>query len=298
MNKGKIKIAIKCLILTVFVIVTANFILADVGNFNSYDSGSDFSSSSSWDYSSSSSWDYSDSDSDGDLGTFGIAVFITFTLIIIIVIYSTVSSANKKSNANNNRSNVATTNNVGNVVDKIRENDPNFSEEAFLIWAKDLFVKMQAAWTERDFETIRSFETKELFEQHSTQLNEYVKNNKINVVERVSVSSAHIIGYQVDGKKESIKIRLDAKMKDYIIDSNTKALLEGDKDRYWNMSYNMTFTRTLGRKTTNDGSIKTTACPSCGAPTKVTSSGKCEYCGNVIVTDDHDFVLSSLESIK
>lgn len=25
-----------------FVIVTANFILADVGNFNSYDSGSDF----------------------------------------------------------------------------------------------------------------------------------------------------------------------------------------------------------------------------------------------------------------
>lgn len=95
MNKGKIKITIKCLILTVFVIVTANFILADVGNFNSYDSGSDFSSSSSWDYSSSSSWDYSDSDSDGDLGTFGIAVFITFTLIIIIVIYSTVSSANK-----------------------------------------------------------------------------------------------------------------------------------------------------------------------------------------------------------
>ena len=82
---------------------------------------SKFSSSSSWDYSSSSSWDYSDSDSDGDLGTFGIAVFITFTLIIIIVIYSTVSSANKKSNANNNRSNVTTTNNVGNIVDKIRD---------------------------------------------------------------------------------------------------------------------------------------------------------------------------------
>ena len=157
---------------------------------------------------------------------------------------------------------------------------------------------MQTAWTARDIETIRTFESKDLFEQHSTQLNEYIKNNKINVVERVSVSYAAITDYKVDGSKETITVRLNAKMKDYIIDANTKALLEGNKDTYWNMSYNLKFTRTLGRKTQNGTEVKTTSCPSCGAPTEVTSSGKCKYCGNVIVTDDHDFVLSSLESIR
>ena len=87
-------------------------------------------------------------------------------------------------------------------------------------------------------------------------------------------------------------------MKDYIIDSNTSKLLEGDKDRYWNMSYRLKFVRTAGKKTELNSNASTTSCPSCGAPTNVTSSGRCEYCGNVIVTDDHDWVLSALEAIK
>ena len=38
-------------------------------------------------------------------------------------------------------------------------------------------------------------------------------------------------------------------------------------------------------------------CPYCGAPTEITSSGKCEYCGSVITTGEHSWALSNLEKI-
>ena len=37
-------------------------------------------------------------------------------------------------------------------------------------------------------------------------------------------------------------------------------------------------------------------CPNCGAPTEITSSGKCEYCKSIITTGDHDWVLSDIRS--
>lgn len=290
MKKINFKVLVKCLVLAfIAIIVSSSFVIADVGNFNSYDSGSDWSSSS-WDY------DYDDYDYDsGSSGGGGIGLII-FIVIVIIVIAS--NKSNKLNVTRNFDSNQIVTNNSEKIVDNIRKNDPNFSEEKFLSWTKDLFVKLQSAWTARDFESIRTFETKDLFEQHSRQLNEYVINNKINVVERVSVSYAKILDYENDGSKEVITVILNAKMKDYIIDANTSKLLEGDKDRYWNMSYRLKFVRTAGKKTKLDMNASTTSCPSCGAPTNVTSSGKCEYCGNVIVTDDHDWVLSALEAIK
>ena len=35
-------------------------------------------------------------------------------------------------------------------ADRIKQVDPFFSEEKFLSWAKDLYVKLQHAWTVRE----------------------------------------------------------------------------------------------------------------------------------------------------
>ena len=41
--------------------------------------------------------------------------------------------------------------------------------------------------------------------------------------------------------------------------------------------------------------LKTTNCPNWGAPTTVTSSGKCDFCGTVITIGSHDWVLGDME---
>ena len=43
--------------------------------------------------------------------------------------------------------------------------------------------------------------------------------------------------------------------------------------------------------------MSTTNCPNCGAPTQITSAGQCEYCGSVITTGEHDWVLTDIHSI-
>lgn len=183
-----------------------------------------------------------------------------------------------------------------NVGEKIRQIDPMFSEEKFLNWTKDVFVKLQTAWTKREWSIIRPFESNELFETHSAQLQEFIKAGRINIVERINVQRASLRSFTQDGDKETIKVDLDAVMRDYIIEEKTKKVIEGNarEDQY--MKYTLTFMRKAGVKTQEGKSnMSTTNCPNCGAPTQITSAGQCEYCGSVITTGEHDWVLSGLE---
>ena len=280
--------------------------LADVGSFDRYDSGS--SSSSSWDSGSSSSWsshdyDYGSSssssyDSDSDLD--GFTTIGVLVLFAIVFIYSYI----KAKNLQKSQGNVYTTPEVNAsqtriLADEIKKIDPNFSEEKMLAWAKDLYVKLQNAWTARDWEPMRPFETESLFEQHKSQLQGYIDTNRINVVDRIAVNYATLYKFRQEGDRDILEIALKATKKDYIIDATTKEVLEGNKEQDRISVYKMTFERKTGVLTPEGTSkVKTTNCPNCGAPTEITSAGKCPYCGSVITTGNNTWVLSGLEPLN
>ena len=322
MKKVFAKILSICIVIIVVLFLFKTFSYADVGSFDRYDSGSSWSSgSSSWDsgsYSrrSSSSSSY-DSIGDSDLGfIFGFLFgngFSRSSLIIvaifIIVRYFIKRSKNKSNplynqNKNNNNSSAYTTNvhDVGIThihTDEIKKIDPNFSEEKILEWAKDLYVKLQNAWTERNWEPMRPFETQNLFEQHNAQIQNYINTNRINVVDRIAVDYATIYNFRQEGDRDILEIALKATKKDYIIDATTKELLEGSMTQDRITVYKMTFERKTGVLTPEGtDELKTTNCPNCGAPTEITSAGKCNYCGCVITTGANTWVLSGLEPLK
>ena len=294
-------------IFKVFVLVTmvtiltfSSFILADVGNINRYDSGfdSDFGSDFGSDFSSSGSdyyvGGYSSSGSSG-----GIDIFLLVVVIVVLVIVFSNVKKTSRNNTSYNTYNIALRNNSRAIGEQIRMEDKYFSEEKFLSWVRDVFIKLQDAWTKRDWHKMRPFESNELFEQHSAQLQQYIDSNKINVVERINIQFAEIAEHKYDGDKELLVVNLQAVMNDYIIDATTKQVIQGDKNKDWVMKYKMTFARKKGVKTQRGTSNKsTTNCPNCGAPTDITSSGQCEYCGSVITTGEHDWVLVNIESLK
>ncbi len=182
---------------------------------------------------------------------------------------------------------------------RIKQIDPLFSKEEFIANSKTLFVKLQQAWTDRDWSVIRVFETNELFEQHKNQLQGYINNNQINVMDRICVNYAQLFDFRQEGDKDVIVVRLNSRMADYIIDATTKQVLRGNKTTEYVNTYLLTFVRKKGLQT-KEGTdkIKTTNCPNCGAPTQITSAGKCEYCGSVITTESYDWALSNLEREK
>lgn len=284
--------------------------LADVGSFDRYDSGS--SSSSSWDSGSSSSWsshdyDYGSSssssyDSDSDLDGFTIIGVLVFFAIVFI--YSYIKAKNSQKSQGNISKTAYTTPEVDISqthiwADEIKKIDPNFSEEKMLAWAKDLYVKLQNAWTARDWEPMRPFETESLFEQHKSQLQGYIDTNRINIVDRIAVNYATLYKFRQEGDRDILEIALKATKKDYIIDATTKEVLEGNKEQDRISVYKMTFERKTGVLTPEGtGKVKTTNCPNCGAPTEITSAGKCPYCGSVITTGNNTWVLSGLEPLN
>lgn len=313
--KKKRVIVFILIILMIFAINTIS--LADVGSFDRYDSGgSSWSSSSSSDWGSSSSWD-SDygSSSSGDGGFLlglllgsngGKAVFLIFIIFCIIM---TIKGKNGPIRPRNipyynpnrpiNRKPVVDVSQSHIYADQIKQIDPNFSEEKMLAYAKELFVKLQNAWTSRDWEPMRPFETQSLFEQHKNQVQGYIDTNRINVMDRIAVNYATLYKFRQEGDRDILEIALKSTMKDYIIDATTKQVLEGNKTQDRITVYKMTFERKTGVLTpegTNE--IKTTNCPNCGAPTKITSAGKCEYCGSIITTGANTWVLSALEPLR
>ena len=299
--------------------VNLNGIKVDVGSFEDYSSSSSSShssgySSSSHDYSRSyggsgySGGGYSGSSGDSDISLGTLVVII----IVIFIIIAISKAKDKKVTKMDNE--VVPTYTVGNqnltmenhddeVSRRIKEHDKEFDIEEFKAFAKTTFIKLQNAWTERDWEKVRVLESDKLFEQHKAQLQGYIDNNQINVIERIMVNEAHLYNFtQVQGK-DTLTIDLKTRMADYIIDASTKKVIRGDKFKETYHIYRLTFVKTEKAKAPegeetdkkDEKSTKTTNCPNCGAPTEITSTGRCPYCHSVITTKEYDWVLDNLE---
>ena len=286
------------ILLLALAVICCNWAIADVGNNNRYSSGGgDFGGG------------------DGDLGVligYLIGLFIEdpstgfiVLLIILAVIFIHRRKQKKQStntdyinrNVQQQAENDFTFDNSTVVAEEIRAIDPNFSSDKFIGFAREVFMKIQEAWTAKDWKVIRPFESENLFNQHKQQLDEYIRLKKTNVVEKIAIKHCSLQSFKQDGDKEVLTVLLNAVMRDYVIDDETKKVLESDPNRDWYMRYEMVFNRKAGVKTeAGKKGNSITNCPNCGAPTEVTSSGQCTYCGSVITNGEHDWVLTDIHS--
>ncbi len=273
----------------------------DVGNFNNYGgSGGSWSGGSGWSGGSSSTGAFFLGSLMGSGGGVGTVVVI----IILVVIF--MSSARRRGRGNGggirdfgNSAMPYVKDNTDIIMSAIVPIDPLFDKDKFLGWTKEVFITLQTAWMERDWSKIRPFEKEELYRQHEIQLQEYINAGRINMIERINVNQAYLHKYERNAEYEYLTIDMQVRMVDYIIDEHTKAVLKGNPNEDSFMQYLLTFTRKTGVKTdpaTSNNSV--VACPHCGAPTEITSAGKCEYCGFIVTTGDYDWVLSNIMAVQ
>lgn len=279
---------------------------AAVGNH----SGSSKSSSSSSRSSSSSS---SSSRSSGSYGgtstrTSGGSSGIGGLVVLIIIIAGVYYLKSKKVNINNfaedfakNMGDAINNNlnnnfNSQNVISKIHEKDPSFSESKFIEWSNEVFITLQQAWTKKDWKIIRPFECESLFRQHQLQLQEYIDQKKVNIVSNICITSSSISSFTSDEQYDYLTVKMSVNMHDYIMDEETKKIIERDPNETYYSNYELVYMRSIGVTTNaSTSNMSTTNCPNCGAPTQITSAGECEYCHSVITTGQHDWVLCQLK---
>lgn len=273
----------------------------DVGNFNDYTGGGSSwdSGGSSWSYDSGGSSYYSGSSSGGSWVDFLIGAGVVAVIIVVAVLGSKRRSKKGGSAMPHMPSGVPLQDNTNAIVPAIRRYDENFSLDRFTGWVKEVFITLQEAWTAKDWSRIRPFEKEELFQQHAKQLQQYIDQGRTNHIERIAINQAYPFEYRRESEYEYLKMYLDVRMIDYISEDATGKVVMGDKDNPYFLRYLLTFMRRNGVKTdAAKSNHSTTACPHCGAPTKITSAGKCEYCGFIITTGEHDWVLSDISAVK
>ena len=177
MRKLKEIARIIILVIVLTFVASSRISIADVGSFEDYDSGSSSWGSSDWD---SSSWDYDYDYDSGSNYTYigGGSPLPGIIIFIIIVAISMYVKSKQKNNWQMPKQQFQTQNyaykSEEEVEKEVKAVDELFNKEEFLSWSRDLFVKLQEAWTARDWSTIRVFDTNELFEQHHKQLHDYI----------------------------------------------------------------------------------------------------------------------------
>ena len=297
-----------------------------------YDSSWDDYSYSSWD---DDDYYYSSSYYGGGYSSYsGGGSSVVSAIVMFIILYAIIAAATRKSRGRNFRTSSMFDNRYNNwnsynrnrynsirndyrrPVQKAQDNpltaitvekaqttekqilavDELFSKEEFESWVKQIFIKLQYAWTERNWAEIRPFETNELFEQHNLQLNKYIVRKQINVLEQVSVFWVKLYNFYQTAERDVLEVAVNSRMIDYVIDEETKKIISGDNKFAKNRTYKLTFIRKKGLKTEpGQITLKAVNCPNCGGQLTMTQAGKCEYCGSLVVVDDHGWALSELE---
>lgn len=271
--------------------------LADAGNFSgdSDYGGSDYSSSDSdWD----SDWSSSSSSSSSSGGGGSLIGLIIVVVIVVIIIRS--KGGGKPTGGSGASSDPAQMpqREIDSGLAKLKEEDPEFSREAFLERVSNMYVQLQEAWEAKKWEPIRIMMTDALYNQFKRQLDEYIRNNQTNHVDRIAVLSADMISYRQDEVNDIIKVLLKTRIVDYVVNDADGSLVSGDRSREKFMTYEWTLIRAKGVKTTHDQGVGQVNCPSCGAPMSINQSGKCEYCGSVLTSGQYDWIISAIRGIS
>jgi hypothetical protein len=165
-----------------------------------------------------------------------------------------------------------------------------FSWERFDERTLFVFNQLQKAWTERNWEYARPYETDGLFQTHAYWINEYRKQGLINVLDQIQVQQ--VVPARIDADKYyfSVTVRIFAQMLDYT--KNEKGVVCGNPKKPRVFSEYWTLIRSRQAPSSKPGDRN---CPSCGAPLKVNMAGNCEYCHAKITSGEFDWVLSKIE---
>lgn len=91
---------------------------------------------------------------------------------------------------------------------------------------------------------------------------------------------------------QTLTVRIVASLVDYVTDRDGN-LIRGSKTERQTRVYRTDFVRPDGKTTTSRQKEEALVCPGCGAPVQANVSGKCAYCGCIVLAGTHDWAMNS-----
>jgi hypothetical protein len=176
-------------------------------------------------------------------------------------------------------------------MQNVQQRDPAFNWNAFQARVNVIYTNLNAAWWGRDPPRIRPFVSDNLFQSMMYWIDLYVQNRCRNANENARILRIDLANCLCDATYDAITVRVFASGLDYTITDDGR-MLSGSRSRERTYSEYWTLIRGVNRKGQSKGDQ---ACPSCGAPLKISMVGNCEYCKVKVTAGEFDWVLSRIE---
>lgn len=164
-------------------------------------------------------------------------------------------------------------------IDTYVQRDCNFDRTVFCEQVRDLYIRMQRAWENKDLSPMKPYFMENLYSYQENRLSFVANAGRTSHFDELRVISVEPKGWCTDvydsGQVDLITIRVTASAKEYITDDATQSVINGspriDKK---------TVSEWVLRRSSGMTSEKLPAaeCPSCHAPT-VCGVSECAYCG-------------------
>jgi predicted lipid-binding transport protein (Tim44 family) len=183
-------------------------------------------------------------------------------------------------------------------IDHIQERDPGFNEADFLSDCNRAFFTIQQAWTERKPDISRQVMHDGIWQQQKFQIDQYVSQNRQNVLENLAVQNTRTVSVSSDEAFDTIMVRFFASCADYDVELGDKPkIVRGDRTvNDWCEDW--IFQRKAGAETKPNGGTMKQRCPNCGAPLQLDLAGICEYCRAPVMSGEFDWVLTRIEQLS
>jgi predicted lipid-binding transport protein (Tim44 family) len=94
---------------------------------------------------------------------------------------------------------------------------------------RDIFYRIQTAWSRRDLGGVKNLMTSEMWHQLSGDLSEMIAAREINRLDNISITDVQVIKTWYEGNDPMMAVRLFAYMLDYTIDERTNVLVRGSR---------------------------------------------------------------------
>ena len=140
-----------------------------------------------------------------------------------------VETYNEKKPDNNNVINLNKKKISGEGLEVLKKGDPNFSEEEFIIGAKQAFKIIIEAFVDSDVEKLKPLIDYELLKSFTKSISEREARQEKQFVDIISIIKLDIVNISLNDNVASISIKIESEQIKYTIDKNDK-IIDGNKD--------------------------------------------------------------------
>ena len=167
--------------------------------------------------------------------------------------------------------------NYNHVIGKYLE---NYTEQKLLDEFYEIFVMIQKAWMNFDYEVLEEYCSNELYKEYVTDLEELKKEKCQNIMSKFELKNSAIRNIEKKKNRVIIDAYLEVSFYDYVINEETNSVVFGNKKEKVDNNYDLEYIIDL------DDVEK---CPNCGAPV---TGRKCEFCHSVMEKKNTSLVLN------